>query len=100
MITSVIALMAAGLAAASDGSAATQQTTTAAGSPAASAPTTNPQAKDPNKMVCRTIVPTGQRLGGERICHTQSEWAEINHTARDMVTNAQMTGGRTAIPGN
>jgi hypothetical protein len=29
------------------------------------------------KPVCKTVVPTGSRLGGKRECHTKSEWAEL-----------------------
>jgi hypothetical protein len=94
MISSVIALMAAGLAAASDGGGSSAQTPAATTAPPAA-----PSAKDPSKVVCRYIVPTGQRLGGERVCKTNAEWAEVNRSARDSVSEIQQRGGQSGVPG-
>jgi hypothetical protein len=97
MIISVFALMAATMA--SDGSAAPQATTVSP--PAATSTAPAPKVQDPNdKMVCRTILPTGSRLGGTKVCKTQGEWAEISRNARNMVTSAQMSGMQTGVKGN
>jgi hypothetical protein len=94
MISSVIALLAAAVTSTGDGSAAGAQANPApAAAPAAAA-------KDPDtKMVCRYIVPTGQRLGGERVCHTKAEWDELTRRDRDATTESQMKGMQGGAPG-
>jgi hypothetical protein len=66
-------------------------------SPAATAPA--PSAKDPDKVVCRYIVPTGQRLGGQKVCHTNAEWADINRSAKDQTNDMQAHGLEGGVPG-
>jgi hypothetical protein len=29
-----------------------------------------------DRVICRTMVETGSRLGGTRVCHRQSEWEQ------------------------
>lgn len=43
---------------------------------------------DPNKRVCRTIRPTGTRLG-QRVCKTNYEWAKIEADSRSAISRAQ-----------
>lgn len=40
--------------------------------PVAAAPT------DESKIVCKTVLPTGSRLGGKRVCMTKAEWRRMN----------------------
>ena len=39
---------------------------------------------DPNKRTCRTIRPTGSRLG-ERICKSNAQWASIEAQSREAI---------------
>ena len=48
---------------------------------AASQPTTAAPAAEPaedKKIVCKTITPTGSRLGGKRVCMSKKEWRRLN----------------------
>jgi hypothetical protein len=92
MLSSVIALMAAAAAQIGDPSTANQ--------PAASPPPSVAAQKDADKVVCRMITPTGQRLGGERVCHTKAEWEDISRRARDDTTSTQMRGMEGGVPGH
>ena len=95
MISSVIALLASAVAVSTDGSAAAPPTTT----PAATVPAAKPY--DPGaKVVCRTILPTGSRLGGTRVCQTQAEWAETTRNAQEMTTRTQARGFEAGAKGN
>jgi hypothetical protein len=94
MISSVIALMAAAVTSTGDGSTAGAQANPAPAAVSVAA------AKDPDsKVVCRYIVPTGQRLGGERICHTKAEWDDMTRKARDATNENQMRGMQGGAPG-
>ena len=33
---------------------------------------------DPDKKICRHTETTGSILGGKRVCHTKTEWAQID----------------------
>jgi hypothetical protein len=46
---------------------------------------------DPNKKTCRTIRPTGSRLG-ERVCKTNYEWAQIEEESRSAIGRVQQDG--------
>jgi hypothetical protein len=99
MITSVIAFMAAAMASASDGG--TSQPAAAPAAPAAPAAAPAPKGKnDPDKVVCRTILPTGTRLGGTRVCHTQAEWADITRDSQRTTESAQVHGFQGGARGN
>ena len=52
---------------------------------------------DPNKKTCRTIRPTGSRLG-ERVCKSNHEWAKIEEDSRSAVSSVQK-GGSVATGG-
>jgi hypothetical protein len=41
------------------------------------------------KMICKTEVPTGSRLGGHRVCMTKRDWDAQAAAARDSVNAAQ-----------
>ena len=41
--------------------------------------------RDPNEMVCHTIVPTGSRLGGERVCQPRHVWEDQARQAQDSI---------------
>ena len=43
---------------------------------------------DPNKRTCRTIRPTGSRLG-ERVCKTNAEWDTIEAESRAAIKTLQ-----------
>ncbi len=107
MIMIAAGLMAATLAAA-DSSAASPAPVTPAVAPTSTvevlegktAPTTGLAADAAaSKIVCRTIVPTGSRLGGERVCKTQADWTETSRFARHAVDKAQLGGTMSRIPG-
>jgi len=69
-----IALSAGLLAAAS---IAMAQTEPGAATPPASATTVAPatvKASPEDKVVCKTEIPTGSRLGGQKVCMKKSDW--------------------------
>ena len=92
MLASVIALMAAALAAGSDGQSQTNQ---AESTPAVSTPAPRP-ADDPDKVVCRSEEVTGSRFK-RRVCHTRSEWDQMTAKADDAMRqiNERAFGGPT-----
>ncbi len=52
---------------------------------------------DPNKRTCRTIRPTGTRMG-ERVCKSNYEWTKIEEESRSAIGRMQQdqnvaTGG-------
>jgi hypothetical protein len=44
---------------------------------------------DPNKMICRTLTDTGQKLRRTRACHTSAEWQEIRRQDREAIEHIQ-----------
>jgi hypothetical protein len=44
---------------------------------------------DPDRQVCKKITYTGSRLGGERICKTARQWAQLQRETRDQVEKNQ-----------
>ncbi|MSO96862.1 MAG: hypothetical protein EXR11_01395 [Rhodospirillaceae bacterium] len=44
---------------------------------------TAPAAKE--KKVCRTSMDTGTRIGKQRVCRTDKEWAQIDNNNKDVV---------------
>jgi len=44
-----------------------------------------------DRVVCRTMVETGSRLGGTRVCHKQSEWEQERR--RNQADAAHETSG-------
>ena len=98
MSIGLVLVMAASLAT-SDAPAASQTAAPPAAPTASSeASPQKVQSKD-DRMVCRTILPTGSRLGGTRICRTQAEWTAMSRDAADAVSHAQMNGATGRIPG-
>jgi hypothetical protein len=65
------------------------QNTTAAAPPASSTTSAN-SAHDPNKMICKSEIATGSRLGGHKVCRTRAEWADIARDARDQLDNVNI----------
>jgi len=54
-----------------------------------------------DRVVCRTMVETGSRLGGTRVCHRQSEWEQErrrNQADADHETNGTHDYGYQTIP--
>ncbi|HEX4534018.1 MAG TPA: hypothetical protein VH000_07290 [Rhizomicrobium sp.] len=72
-------------------------TTTATATPAPAATSTPESASvqaDLDKVVCRqNQVATGSRLGATRVCHTQRQWAEIQHNSQDQLSRNQINRG-------
>lgn len=50
-------------------------------------------AQDRNQRVCRTVIPSGSRLG-ERVCRTQAGWDARRENARRFVEDGQNEGSR------
>ena len=44
---------------------------------------------DPNKVICRTINDTGDKLRKTRACHTDAEWRELRRQSREAVEHIQ-----------
>jgi hypothetical protein len=61
-----------------------------AGSTAAAADSPNKTSKgDPNRMICRTITDSGQKLRRERACHTAAEWRELRRQTQESIEHIQ-----------
>ena len=58
----------------------------AAAAPATPATTAAP---DDAKVVCKTISPTGSRLGGKRVCMTKAEWRRMNKEGEEATRDIQ-----------
>jgi len=44
---------------------------------------------DDAKIVCKTITPTGSRLGGERICLPKREWRRLHESGQEATRDMQ-----------
>jgi len=88
MLSSVIAMFAAGAVAASGGQALPQQDNSqaAAPKPAASAQ------PDPDQIVCRTQAVTGSRFT-QRVCRPRRVWEEANDAAQRMMRETDQYSG-------
>jgi hypothetical protein len=54
-----------------------------------------------DRVVCRTMVETGSRLGGTRVCHRQSEWEQErrrNQIDADHQTSGTQDYGYQSMP--
>jgi hypothetical protein len=87
MIVSVIALLAAGVAA----SDVPPPSSAPPPKPATLASKGSDQDKQ-NQIICKTEIPTGSRLGGVRECHTKAQWDEQTRQAREATENQQAQG--------
>lgn len=59
----------------------------AATTPATEPATTTPP--DDAKIVCKTVTPTGSRLGGKRVCASKKEWRRMNEEAAKAANDIQ-----------
>jgi hypothetical protein len=60
------------------------------GTAATAAENSNKSGKaDPNKVICRTINDTGDKLRKTRACHTDAEWRELRRQSREAVEQIQ-----------
>lgn len=67
----------------------------------AAAPATTQTASAPPddaKIVCKTITPSGSRLGGQRICLPKKEWRRLNESGQEATRDMQ--DGYSKMPGN
>jgi hypothetical protein len=55
------------------------------------------KAEDTSKRVCRTVVPSGSRLG-TRICKTQAQWDDSRDKTQDNLLQFQMNEQTTMNP--
>lgn len=90
-------ILAAGLFLAAAGGAVQAQTMisappdapVAAAAPAAATAPAKPAKPDPeDKIICKTEVPTGSRLGGKTTCMKRREWEQMAADARDQQNHA------------
>ena len=54
---------------------------------------------DEAKIVCRTITPTGSRLGGERICLPKREWRRLHESGQEATRDMQDSFSKQ-VPGD
>ena len=60
------------------------------GTAAAASDSSNKSGKaDPNKIICRTLNDTGDKLRKTRACHTAAEWRELRRQTRESVEQIQ-----------
>ncbi|MDF7775091.1 hypothetical protein P1X14_07525 [Sphingomonas sp. AOB5] len=46
-------------------------------------------ARDPNRMICRTEDVIGSRLGSRRVCLTASQWEDLRRDTRQTTERVQ-----------
>lgn len=58
---------------------------------ATAAPAATPTVTPPDdaKIVCKTITPTGSRLGGERKCMSKKDWRRLNQEGEEAAREIQ-----------
>jgi hypothetical protein len=80
-------------------SAQTPPASAAAGTPevASSAAPADPMA-DPDRMICKNVIPTGSRIG-KRTCMTARNWNQAQKDARDAVDQVQRNSMQTGVKG-
>ena len=44
---------------------------------------------DDAKIICRTVVPTGSRIGGERVCLPKREWRRLHESGQQATREMQ-----------
>jgi aconitase B len=44
---------------------------------------------DLNRMICRTINDTGDKLRRQRVCHTAAEWKELRRQTQETIEHIQ-----------
>jgi hypothetical protein len=44
---------------------------------------------DPNRMICRTMSNSGDKLRRERACHTAAEWRELRRQTQEAIEHIQ-----------
>ncbi len=70
--------------------ALTASVTAAAAAP--SSPAKTQGADDPDKVICKTVVPIGSRLGGTRTCQTRAQWAVLTRDSQEALHERQKNG--------
>lgn len=61
----------------------------------AAAPAVEPSKPTSSEQVCRKMpAPTGTRLGGRTICHTQAEWDDMKLKSQHTVDDIQTRSGQ------
>ena len=87
-------------------SSATRESAAAAPAPApqaAAAPAPAPAPAEgtakADRMVCKSIAPTGSRIA-RKTCRTQSQWEEMAREGRDAAGQVQRRGDQTVPAGN
>jgi hypothetical protein len=80
------------------GADATQTPSGANAAATDAAPAKAPNAKDPDKVVCRTEAITGSRFL-QRVCHTQAEWDEMHREAELMQRESNQRPANSATTG-
>jgi hypothetical protein len=98
-LTAGAAAMADPAPATSGDQASAPPTPAAAGTTGTDAPKAKP-AHDPNQMICRTILPTGSRLGGQKVCQTRHDWDEQAKAGRDTVDHVTSRANQFSPNGN
>ena len=53
------------------------------------APTTPPEARDPNKVICEKQEVVGSRLATRRVCMTRAQWADLRRQDRQEIDKVQ-----------
>jgi hypothetical protein len=73
----------------------------ASGDPASTASMAAPSqtATADDKVTCRTVIVTGSRLGGKRLCHTQEQWRELQRDNQKTISDMQRRGVAERLPG-
>jgi hypothetical protein len=47
------------------------------------------EAVAPDRMICRTVANSGNRLGRARVCHTEQEWVELRRQTMETVEHIE-----------
>ncbi len=65
--------------------------------PAAEAPAE--EAAKADRMVCKSIAPTGSRIA-KKTCRTQSQWEEMARSGREATEMVKLRGAQSVAPAN
>lgn len=66
----------------------------------AAAPAVEPSKPDSKEAVCKKMpAPTGTRLGGRTICHTQAQWDDMQRNTQRSIQDLQVRGTQSGKAG-
>lgn len=59
--------------------------------PATAAKPIKPARGAPDEVICKSVLETGSRLGGKRVCMTRADWTNQSREASEFLGNSHPT---------